>query len=186
MDLLLIASLSAIGLAIKPILHPMIHTLSSTLRIPGGSLSGGFYMMWMVLARVIVDKPGSAFLFGLSQGLTVMLLGYFGSHGAFSIVSYTMPGVIMEVFAMIWGLARLDNIKNSQNKGNLSQMCVYCVVANVTGTLLVATFIMQLPVLLLAISLLTAVFSGMLGGWFAEMVYIKLVKYGIVASRNRR
>jgi len=50
-DLVLIAALSAIGLAIKPLINPMIHIISSSLRVPGGSLSGGFLMMWMVLAR---------------------------------------------------------------------------------------------------------------------------------------
>jgi ABC-type thiamin/hydroxymethylpyrimidine transport system permease subunit len=69
--------------------------------IPGGSLAGGFYMMWMVLAMVIVQKPGTAILFGIVQALSVFVLGWFGSHGAFTLVTYTLPGVVAEGLAFL-------------------------------------------------------------------------------------
>jgi energy-coupling factor transport system substrate-specific component len=127
-------------------------------------------MMWMVLARVIVNKPGSALLFGLSQGITVMLLGFFGSHGAFSIVSYSLPGLAVEVFALVF-------------KGySLLVLCLLSTAANMTGTLIVATMIMQLPLIMLTISLLTAMLSGMMGGYFAQIVLTKLKKYRIISQ----
>jgi len=168
-NLLMIAGLAAVGLAIKPIINPMVHIVSSIVRIPGGSLSGGFLMMWMVLARVLVGKPGAAIVYGLAQGLAVMLLGFFGSHGVFSVVSYTLPGVVLEMFALV-----LPGV-------SLWHLGLYCVVANVTGALLVAIFVMQLPVLLLYISLITACVSGMLGGVLADMVWKRMGKLGINA-----
>jgi energy-coupling factor transport system substrate-specific component len=167
-DLILIAGLCAIGLAIKPVINPMVHLVTGPLRIPGGSLSGGFLMMWMALARVIVNKPGSALLFGLAQGMTVMLLGFFGSHGVFSLVSYSLPGLVVELFALFF------------RGQSLFVLCLYCVVANVSGSLIVAVVIMQVPFLLLMITLVSSFLSGMLGGWFAEIVLGKLVKYKIV------
>ncbi|MDD4155991.1 MAG: ECF transporter S component [Candidatus Cloacimonetes bacterium] len=167
-DLILIAGLSAIGLAIKPIINPIIHILSSSLRIPGGSLSGGLYMMWMVLAKIIIDKPGSALLFGIAQGLTVMLLGFFGSHGVFSLISYALPGVVIELLALFF-------------KGHsLSVMAVYCVAANMTGSLIVAVIIMQLPFIPLMISLSSAFLSGLLGAWLSEIIMQKIKKYHIL------
>jgi len=173
-DLILIACLSAIGLAIKPIINPMIHIVTSAIRVPGGSLSGGFLMMWMVLARVLVNKPGSALLFGVAQGLTVMLLGFFGSHGVFSIVSYALPGLVLEAVALI--------IKGR----SLFTLCAYCVMANITGTMLVAIFIMQLPQLLMVIAGFTAILSGMMGGWLTQMVLVKLEKVDIIPKDKRR
>jgi len=167
-DLILIAALSAIGLAMKPIIHPMIQMISGPLRIPGGSLSGGFYMMWLALARVIVNKPGSALLFGLSQGMTVMLVGFFGSHGVFSLISYSMPGLVVEIFAIFF------------RGQSLFILCLYSVVANLTGTIAVATVVMQLPLIMLMISGLSSIFSGLMGGYFAEIVLGKLKKYKIV------
>jgi len=166
-NLLMIASLAAVGLAIKPIINPMVHIVSSIVRIPGGSLSGGFLMMWMVLARVIVGKPGAAVIYGLAQGLAVMLLGFFGSHGVFSVVSYTLPGVVLEVVALAF------------RGSSLWHMGLYCVVANVTGALLVAIVVMQLPSLLLYISLIAACVSGMLGGVLADLVMKQMVRLNI-------
>lgn len=167
-DLILIAGLSAIGLAIKPIINPMIHIISNSLRIPGGSLSGGFYMMWMVLARVLVNKPGSAFLFGIVQGLTVMLIGFFGSHGVFSIISYSLPGIVIEIFALFF------------RGQSLFVLCLYCIVANLTGSFVVAVVVMQLPLIPLLISLIASVLSGLMGGFFAEIVLAKIIKYKIL------
>ena len=167
-DLILIAGLSAIGLAIKPVINPFIHILSSSLRIPGGSLSGGLLMMWMVLAKVLINKPGSALFFGLAQGLTVMLLGFFGSHGVFSIISYALPGLVIEVLSLFF-------------KGrSLGVLSVYCVSANMTGSFIVAVIIMQLPFIPLMIALVSAFLSGLLGAWFAEIVLNKLEKYHIL------
>ena len=167
-DLIVIACLSAIGLAIKPIISPMISMISGPLRMPGGSLSGGFYMMWLALARVIVNKPGSAFLFGLTQGMTVMLIGFFGSHGVFSLVSYSLPGLMVEIFVIFF------------RGQSLFVLCLYSIVANLTGTVAVAVVMMQLPFFMLMISMLSSVLSGLMGGYFAEMVFKRLKKYGIV------
>jgi energy-coupling factor transport system substrate-specific component len=167
-DLILIAALSAIGLAIKPIINPMIHIVTSSLRIPGGSLSGGFFMMWMALARVIINKPGAALIFGFTQGLTVMLLGFFGSHGVFSIVSYGLPGLTMEIFALFF------------RGHSLFILCLYSIVSNMTGTFTVGLVVMQLPFMPLLISVVCSVLSGMMGGYFADVVYKKLIRYKII------
>lgn len=166
-ELITIAGLSAIGLAIKPVINPFIHILTNTLRIPGGSLSGGLFMMWMVLARVLVNKPGSALLFGLAQGLTVMLIGFFGSHGVFSLITYSLPGLVIEIMALIF-------------KGNSrTVLSVYCVSANLTGSFLVAVVIMQLPFLPLMISLTASFLSGLIGALFAEVILKKIRDYHV-------
>jgi energy-coupling factor transport system substrate-specific component len=161
-DILTIAILCAIGLAIKPVINPMIHTFTSIIRIPGGAVAGGFTMMWMALTRVKVNKPGSALLFGISQGLVVMLLGFFGSHGAFSIVTYVAPAVFIEIFALLF-------------RGHtLFHFSLYTIVANITGSLLVALWVMRLPMLMIWITVVLATISGMLGGLMAQMIYQKV------------
>jgi energy-coupling factor transport system substrate-specific component len=168
----MIACLSAIGLAMKPIINPMISIVSGPLRIPGGSLSGGFYMMWLALSRVIINKPGSAFLFGLSQGITVMLIGFFGSHGVFSVISYSLPGLVVELFAIFF------------RGHSLFILCLYSVIANVTGTVAVAIVVMQLPLIMILISMTSSVLSGLMGGYMAEMVLVRLKKYEIIRLKN--
>ncbi len=53
--------MSALGLAAKPIITPLIHLISAPLMVPGGSLAGGLYMMWIALAIAIVNKPGAGY-----------------------------------------------------------------------------------------------------------------------------
>ena len=44
-DLVLIAAMAALGIAIKPVVVPLAHLVSTPLMIPGGALAGGLYMM---------------------------------------------------------------------------------------------------------------------------------------------
>jgi len=55
-DLIIIASIAAVGIAVKPIVNPITKLISTPLGIPGGSLSGGLYMMWLVLVVTIINK----------------------------------------------------------------------------------------------------------------------------------
>ena len=55
-NLIIIAVVSALGIATKPIVVPLIHIITGPLFIPGGALAGGFYMFWLVLGAGIVKK----------------------------------------------------------------------------------------------------------------------------------
>ncbi|MDD2331099.1 MAG: ECF transporter S component [Candidatus Cloacimonetes bacterium] len=168
-DLIKIAILSSIGIAIKPLITPLIKTISAPLMIPGGSLAGGFYMMWMVLAMVIVQKPGTAILFGIVQALSVFVLGWFGSHGAFTLVTYTLPGVVAE------GLAFLLTGKWTM----VSQMLLVAG-ANLTGSLLMGMIFFRMPRQALMLSSLGAILSGALGGALSYAIYKRLKNLRII------
>jgi energy-coupling factor transport system substrate-specific component len=58
-DLIVISTLAAIGIAIKPLVGPLFKMISPPLAIPGGSLAGGFYMLWLSLAVFMVGKTGT-------------------------------------------------------------------------------------------------------------------------------
>jgi energy-coupling factor transport system substrate-specific component len=167
-DLLIISVMSAMGLSIKPLINPLIHLISIPLRIPGGAISGGFLMMWISLCKVIIFKFGSTTLLGLSQAIVVILLGTFGNHGAFTLVSYTFPGIFVDLTSIF--------IKGE----SLFVFCIYTTIANLTGTIIVGVFLLSLPFIPLLISILSAVVSGMLGGYLAFIIYNKIKKYKLV------
>jgi len=165
-DLLYIAVLSAMGFAIKPIVTPLVHLISAPLMIPGGSLAGGFYMMWLV---AIVNKPGAAFLVGLVQAIVMISLGFFGSHGAVSLVSYTIPGISAELAAFLF-----------RKKDSVEAQTAICTSANVTGALVVTLLIMRLAFIPMMISLIAAAVSGITGGIISYLLLKKLKKYRII------
>lgn len=168
-ELLYIAVFSALGLAAKPIITPVVHLVSAPLMIPGGSLAGGFYMMWLVLAAVVVDKFGAAFLVGLVQAIVILSLGFFGSHGAVSLVSYTVPGLVVELVRFLF-----------RNTKTVYTQVFMCVAANVSGSLIVILLVMRLPLFPLLIAVLSAAISGIIGGLISFSILKKMQKFGII------
>ncbi len=168
-DLLYIAILSALGFAIKPIVTPLVHIISAPLMIPGGSLAGGFYMMWLSLAVVIVNKPGAALLVGLVQAIVMISLGYFGNHGAVSLISYTLPGVTAEIVALLF-----------KKKDSVGAQTMICSSANITGTLIVTFLIMRLAAIPMIISTIAATISGISGGIISYYLIKKMKRYRLI------
>ncbi|MBT3755280.1 MAG: hypothetical protein HOK80_04530 [Candidatus Cloacimonetes bacterium] len=168
-DLLYIAIMSALGLAAKPIITPLIHLISAPLMIPGGSLAGGLYMMWIALAIAIVNKPGAGLLVGITQAIVMLSMGYFGNHGAVSLVSYTLPGFIAEIVSLLF-----------KNKNTLIFHVLCVTSANLTGAVIVTIIVMRLAAIPFIISLIAAAISGIVGGIISYSMLKKLNKYNIV------
>ena len=170
-ELLYIVVLASIGLAIKPIVTPLVHIVSTPLMVPGGSLSGGFYMMWLVLASVLTNKKGSALLVGLIQGVVVISLGYFGNHGAVSLISYSLPGLTIEIIALFF-----------PHKKNILFCILATVFANITGATIVVLLVLRLSLIPLIISIIASSISGILGGILAFSIFNKLNNYNLALN----
>ncbi len=165
-DLMLIALMAGLGLAIKPVIVPLTHMVTGPLLIPGGSVAGGFYMMWLVLAGTLTGKFGAAFLTALVQALIVMISGSFGNHGAASIISYTVPGLAIE---LIWLITR--------SRGQTLLSCFLAgMAANISGTYLSNLLFFRLPAIPLLFSLSIASLSGGLGGLIAWRLACRIGK----------
>jgi len=156
-DLILIAAMAALGIAIKAIITPLIHLISAPLLIPGGALSGGLYMMWLVIAAGLTGKRGAATLAGLVQAILVILTGIGGSHGFFSLISYTLPGLVVDAALLLM----------RHRACCLPCAFIACILANISGTAAVNQVFFRLPVVPLLLSLAAAAFSGGVGGVLA-------------------
>lgn len=168
-DLILIALMAAIGIAIKPLVKTLTHVISTPLGIPGGTIGGGFYMMWLSLIAAIVPRFGSATLTGLIQGLVVLMTGWFGSHGAASIITYALPGLIIDDIAVLY-----------RRSNKIDGQIIYCIAANLVGTYLVGWLIMRMPKAPLIISLSMAIVSGCVGGILSYIIFKQLKRYRLI------
>lgn len=168
-DLVLIAAMAALGIAIKPIVVPIAHLVSSPLMIPGGALAGGLYMMWLVVAMGLTDKRGTAILVGVIQALLVMIAGVSGSHGAMSLLSYTLPGITMDLGLFILR-RKVDNLLSAFIAG---------ILCNIAGTIATNVIFFTLPLVPLLLSLFVSAFSGALGGLLSWQLLKALRKFGI-------
>ncbi|PKN79628.1 MAG: hypothetical protein CVU48_04765 [Candidatus Cloacimonetes bacterium HGW-Cloacimonetes-1] len=164
-DLIIIALLSGLGIAVKPLISPLIKMVSAPLMLPGGSLAGGFYMMWLTLAIALVPRFGTGLLFGIVQAISIFALGWFGNHGALSLISYTLPGLLADIVALAF-----------KRKSTLWCQITLCAIANLTGALIMAAVIFRLPMIPMLVSASTAIASGALGGFLAYLMYVQLYK----------
>jgi len=159
-DLIIIAMMSAFGVAIKPIIAPLSHILLGSLPIPSGAVTGGLYMMWLVMGFAITGKRGTMTLIGLVQGILVMVVGMYGSQGAMSLITYTTPGIVSDLIMLLIGHRAC---------------CILCcfiagMVCNMTGTFMVNLTNYRFPLFPLLLSLGIAALSGGLGGLIAYKI----------------
>ena len=169
-DLIITAAMAALGVAVKAVVTPVIHLASAPLLIPGGSLAGGIYMMWLVVAAGITGKRGVATLTGLVQALLVILTGVGGSHGLLSLVSYTLPGLVVDIWLLI----------SRHNICCLPCSFISCILANICGVASVNFMFFRLPAIPLLLSLTVAAFSGGVGGVLSWHLLKALKKHNIL------
>ncbi|HHV16194.1 MAG TPA: ECF transporter S component [Gelria sp.] len=166
-DLIIIAMMAALGIAIKPVVVPLAHIISGPLFIPSGAIAGGFYMMWMVLGFGLTGKRGTATLIALVQALVVTGTGIVGSHGAMSLITYTVPGIMADLGLLLIGHRVCCN------------PCSFLagMLANMGGTIMVNFVYFRLPLIPLILALSTAALSGGLGGILAFQIRQQLLKF---------
>ncbi|HRW12657.1 MAG TPA: ECF transporter S component [Syntrophomonas sp.] len=168
-DLVIIALMAALGVAVKPIVTGLVHIITGPLIMPGGSLAGGFYMLWLVLGAALVKKPGTAALIGLVQSIMVIVTGFYGTHGIVSLVTYTLPGLTVD---LLYWIARLKADEKMA-------MFAGCIGANLCGVLLSNLVFFRLPLIPLLFSLSAGALSGALGGLLAWLVAERFSKLNI-------
>ncbi len=164
-DLVLCGFMAALGIAIKPFIMPLVYVIATPLFIPGGSLAGGFYMLWIVLGAVAVNRPFACGIIGFIQAIIVITTGTFGNHGILSIVIYILPALSVD--------ATLFFFRNIPEKA--FAMFLSCLIANVTGLFLTNLLIYNLPLIPLFTSLSLGAISGGIGGLIAHTLYKKLI-----------
>ena len=170
LDLILIAAMAALGIAVKAVAAPLIQLASAPLFIPGGALGGGLYIMWLIMAAGITGKRGAATLTGFVQAILVVLTSIGGSHGALSLVSYTLTGLTVDAWLLI----------SRHRICCLPCAFVSCILANLCGTFSVNLIFFRLPTIPLLLSLAAAAFSGGVGGVISWQILGALRKYEII------
>ncbi|MCL2677854.1 MAG: ECF transporter S component [Clostridiales bacterium] len=151
-ELILLAFLAAAGIAVKPLVAAVFSLLTGP--IPGGALAGGIYMLFIVLGGALVGKRGAATMVALVQSLMVFVTAIPGSHGAASLITYTVPGLAVD---LLWFLLA--------SRGAAFLPCFFGgMAANISGTFLTGLIILRLPLTFLLFALALAAFSGGVGG----------------------
>jgi len=174
-DLLVIAAMAALGIAVKAVVTPLIHLVSAPLFIPGGALAGGLYMMWLLVASGLTGKRGAATLVGLVQAILVTFTGVSSSHGLLSLISYTLPGLAVDLCLWL-----------SRHRLCCLPCAFICgIMANISGTVAVNLIFFRLPLAFLLTSIAAAAFSGGMGGALTWHLLQALRRFHITAAEEQ-
>lgn len=165
LDAVFMALMAACGIALKPIVGPLAKLIGSAFFIPSGSIAGGIYMVWPMLALLVVRRTGTATLVGLIEGIVVMVTGIYGSHGLLTLITYTVPGIFIDLGFLL--------IRSFRSRWLLF---LPTALGNLSGSLLVGIIIMHLPKIPLVISLVPAFMFGGFGGYLSYALYLSLKK----------
>lgn len=167
---MIIAILSALGIAAGAIIGDLVRLVTGPLMIPGGAVAGGIYMLFLVLCVSLTGKKSAALLCGFVQAIVVMMLGVGGNHGAMTIVTYSMPGLAILILLILM-----------RHKG-CCRLCSFfsCMVANLTGTFFVGWGVMAIPMIPMLLALTLAALSGGLGGLLAWSFTKQLIKLEVL------
>lgn len=152
--------MAACGVALKPIVGPLTKIIGSALFIPSGALAGAIYMMWPMLALLVVRRFGAAIFVGTLEGVIVMVTGFYGSHGVLSLLTYIGPCIVMDLAFFPIRYSRLQWSRFFPPAW-----------ANVTGVILVGILMMRIPTLPLVLGCIPAFILGGLGGLLASWLY---------------
>ena len=164
-DLVIIALLSAGGVATKPFVRFLAQSVIGTF-LPAGTIAGTFYMLWIVLACSIVGRRGTAILVGIVQSILVVVFDMLGNRGLANLLVYVIPGITLEM-AMLLFPRYVSSIFSGFTAG---------MVANTTGSFIVGALFLRLPLVPLLVSLIGAGFSGGIGGIIGYKLKDFLVK----------
>ncbi|MDZ7837622.1 MAG: ECF transporter S component [Actinomycetota bacterium] len=170
------AIIAALGIAVKPVIVPLVHIVTGPLFIPGGAIAGGFYMMWLVVGAGLVKKRGAAIVIALVQALMVVAMGLVGTHGIMSLATYLAPGIAVELVWLIGG-QEADDIFTCFFAG---------MAANMAGTLLTNFVFFKLPAIPLILAVAGSALSGGMGGLLAYGVIKGFKKVNLSAYKTNK
>jgi hypothetical protein len=162
-DMVFIALLAALGIAIKPLVVPLIRVVAVPLGLPGGSLIGGVYMMWLILGHAFTGKRWAATLVGVVQAALAWVTGAPGPQGPWMLAIYMAPGVAADLVMRL----------NPASVFGLSPAVAMLAgaAANATGVVLMCFIVYRIPFPVLTLSMAVGAVSGSIGGVFACIIH---------------
>ena len=95
-QLCMMAFLAVFGMFIKPVVSPVFNLLTDFIRIPGGSVTAGFSMLFLVLGAAVTGKFGTATMMGVVQAFIALNTGISSIVGLLVFITYSLPGLAID------------------------------------------------------------------------------------------
>ena len=166
-QLCMMSFLAVFGMFIKPIVSPVFNLLTDFIRIPGGSVTAGFSMLFLVFASAVTQKFGTATLMGVVQAFIALNMGVSSIVGLLVFITYTLPGFAIDIV-----LCTPLFTKMMQK----DRMTLAGAVGVLTGAGFTNMLYYNMSVVPFLLFYLFGILSGGLGGWFAYKITERIPK----------
>lgn len=154
----------AMSLVTKRVISPVTNLLTDFLRIPGGGAATAFSLMFLAVGTGAMKWRWSTTGAGFVQSLIALSLGMSAYQGAYAILTYTLPGAVMDLIRWLYP------------KRDKTYFSLACGAANTAGALLSNLLVFKLEGIAFLLWMLIACTIGMLGGLLGELLFARLMK----------
>lgn len=163
-QLIFLAICIALSLVTKRVISPLTNLLTDFIRIPGGGAATAFSVMFLVIGTSELRWSWAGITAGFVQSLIALSMGMSAYQGAFAILTYTLPGVVIDLFRRFYP------------RRDISYFLLSCAAANTVGAGLTNLLVFRLEGIALALWMLIACTVGLLAGFLGDILFYRIVK----------
>lgn len=164
-ELCLMALLATLGMLAKPLFSPVFNLLTDFIRIPGGSVTAGVSMLFLVFGASWTGKKGTALLMGFLQAVLSLGLGIGSTAGLLVLITYSLPGVAIDLVLCTSLFARLSLKHRMMLAGALGVL---------TGAAFTNILYFHLSLVPFLLFYIFGILAGALGGYLAHLIRTRL------------
>ncbi|MBR4035140.1 MAG: ECF transporter S component [Oscillospiraceae bacterium] len=157
-QLCMMSFLAVFGMFIKPVVSPVFNLLTDFIRIPGGSVTAGFSMLFLVFAAGVTGKFGTATLMGVVQAVIALNMGISSIAGLLVFITYTLPGLAIDTIICTGIFRRLPMKTRMMSAGGAGVL---------TGAVFTNILYFHLSAVPFLLFYIFGILSGVLGGLVA-------------------
>lgn len=154
----------ALSLVTKRVISPITNILTDFIRIPGGGAAAAFSLMFLLVGTSGINWRWATTAAAFVQSLIALSLGMSSYQGLFAVLTYTLPGLVIDISRMI------------RPKRDKAFFTLTCAAANTAGALLTNILVFQLEGIAFLLWLLVACSVGLFGGLLGEMLFQRIIR----------
>lgn len=153
----------------KRLIAPTANLLTDFIRVPGGSLTAGFSILFLIVGKRLIGKNSTAMFMATLQGLLAMTMGIGSRMSLLMLVSYILPGVVIDAI-----YHKRQCMGKWMSEQTISQIA--CSLGVLAGTITNNLLFFRLPFIAMVLFYMIGLLSGILGGTLADVACVRVKK----------
>ena len=152
----------SLSLVTKRVISPVTNILTDLIRIPGGGAATAFSLMFLVVGTSGLQWRWAATASAFVQSLIALSMGMSAYQGFLAIFTYSLPGLVIDLFRMCW------------HQKDKTYFLLSCGISNMAGALLTNILVFRLEGIAFLLWMQVAGSMGMFAGLLGDILFHRL------------